>query len=109
MPVYSRAGQSPTVASVVAPSLTAVSTGMAARRFRAADAHSEAPDRSNVAVAPIGICMPGINMPDDAAHVSHHRICCNSVGFEAAMAGIDAKAPRDSTAARLIERIRKVE
>ena len=107
--MYSRACLSRIVALVVALSLTAVSTGLAARRFRAADAHGEAPDRSNVAVAPIGIWMPGIDMPVDAAHISHHRRCCNSVGFEAAMAGIDAKSPRDATAARPIERIRKVE
>lgn len=107
--MYSRAGLSRTAALVVAPSLTAVSTGAVAREFRAADTMSEVPDRRNVAVALIGTCEPAINVLADATPVPPHRTSCNSVGFGDAMAGIDAKAQLDTATARPIQRIRKVE
>jgi hypothetical protein len=107
--VYSRAGLSRTAALVVAPLLTAVSTGAVAREFRAADTRSEAPDRSNVAVALIGTCEPAMNVLVDATPVQSHRTSCNSVGFGAVMAGIDAKTQLETATARPIQRIRKVE
>ena len=107
--MYSRAGLSRTAVPVVTPSLTADSTGAVAWEFRAADATSEAPDRSNVAVALIGTCVPAINVLADAASVPPHRTSCNSVRFGAAMAETDAKALFDTAMARSIQRIRKVE
>ncbi len=149
MPVYSRAGLPRTVAPVVALSLTAASTGAAAREFRVRGIRSEdCPtvqalptvdalrdtgrmiaensggrhqsqtgtgaidlDRSNVAT--IGHEIPGGFASNGSVGPgfwdSGARSIYNSVRFEAAMPGIDAKAPRDAAAARLIERIRKME
>jgi hypothetical protein len=107
--VYSRACLSRTAAPVVAPSLTAVWTGAVAREFRAAVIKSDALDRSNVAVALIGSCVPAINAPVDATPVPPHRTSCSSVGFEAALAEIDPRAQLDAATARPIQRIRKVE
>jgi hypothetical protein len=100
--VYSRACLSRTVALVVALSLTAVSTGAVARAFDAVEPTSEDLNRSNVAVALIGTRVPAA-MLADIAPVSHYRTSAgsgSSVGFEAAMARIHAKAPRDGTADR---------
>ena len=111
LPVYSRAHLSRTVALVVAPSLTAVSTGVVARG-RAADTCGEFFNRSNVAAAPIWIFVPAVTVPAYIVPVSHRRTSAtgySSAGFEAAMAGIDARAHRQPPAARPIERIRKVE
>ena len=111
LPVYSRADLSRTVALVVAPSLTAVSTGAVARE-RAADTQGKHFHRSNVAAALIGTSVPAIHVPADAAPVSHRRTSAKgygSIGFQAVIAGIHQKAQRDPAAARLIERIRKVE
>lgn len=107
--MYSRAGLSRTAAPVVTPSLTADSTGAVAWEFRAADARSEAPDRSNVAVALIGTCAPAMNVLADAIPVPPHRTSCDSVRFGAAMAEIDAGAQLDTATARPIQRIHKVE
>ena len=101
--MYSRAGLSRTVTLVVALSLTAVSTGAVAREFRAADTTGEDLNRSNVAVTRIGTDLPAIDVLADAAPVSHHRASAkgySSVRFEAVMAGIDAKVPRDGAADR---------
>ena len=91
--MFSRAGLSRTVTPVVAPSLTAVSTGAVAWELGAADATGEDLNRSNVAVALIGTYVPA-NVLADAAPVSHHRTAakgCSAVRFESAMAGIHAK------------------
>ena len=100
--MYSRAGLSRTVTLVVAPSLTAVSTGGVARAFDAAGTAGEDLNRSNVAVAPIRTCAPA-HMLADTAPVSHHLTSAKGysrVRSEAAMAGIDAKVPRDGAADR---------
>ena len=91
--MYSRAGLSRTVTLVVALSLTAVSTGAVARAFGAAGATGAVLNRSNVAVALIGTCVPA-NVLADAAPVSHHRTAAkggSGVRFESALAGIHAK------------------
>jgi len=85
------------------------STGAVAWEYRAADTESEAPDRSNVAVALIGTCMPATNVPVYAIPVPPHRTSRNSARFETAMAEIGARAPLDAAMARPIQRIRKVE
>jgi hypothetical protein len=110
--VYSRAGLSRTVTLVVALSLTAVSTSAVAREFRAAgtkDAGALDLDRGNVAT--IGNEIPGSFDPrgfaGPASYDSGTRPIGSSIRFESAMAGIQAQ--RDPAAARLIERIRKVE
>ena len=100
--MYSRACLSRTVTLVVALSLTAVSTGAVAWAFDAADTTGEDFNRSNVAVALIGTCVPA-NMLADPAPVSHHRTSAKGysiIRFEAAMAGIDAKVPHDGAADR---------
>ena len=112
LPVYSRADLSRTVALVVALSWTAFSTGAAAREFRAAEISSEHVNRSNVAVARVGTAIPARHVLVDTASVSHRATSAKDytgVGFEAAMAGIHAKAQRDSAAVLLVEPIRKME
>jgi hypothetical protein len=96
--VYSRAGLSRTVTLVVAPSLTAVSTGAVAREFRAADTESDAADRSNVAAALIGTFVPAVNVAAYATPVPPQPT-----------AVIDAEAQLDTATARPIQRIRKME
>jgi hypothetical protein len=108
--VYSRAGLSRTVTLVVALSLTAVSTSAVAREFRAAGTKDAgALDRGNVAT--IGNEIPGSFDPrgfaGPASCDSGIRPIGSSIRFEAAM--IHAQAQRNPAAARLIERIRKVE
>ena len=100
LPVYSRADLSRTVALVVALSLTAVSTGAVARE-RAADTQGKELNRSNVAVAPIGIFGPATTLPAGTAPVSHPRTSVK--GYSS------ANAEHDPAAARPIERISKVE
>jgi hypothetical protein len=107
--VYSRVDLSRTAAPVVAPLLTADSTGAVAREYRAANTKSEAPDRSNVAVALIGTCVPAMNVPACATPVPPHRTFRNSAWFETAMAETDATLPFGTAMARPIQRIRKVE
>ena len=107
--MYSRACLSRTAAPVVAPLLTADSTGAVAREYRAADTKSEAPDRSNVAVTLIGTCVPAINLLVYATPVRSHRTSRNSARFETTMAEIGATAPLDAAMTRPIQRIRKVE
>jgi accessory colonization factor AcfC len=109
--VYSRAGLSRTVTLVVALSLTAVSTSAVARAFDAADTTGEDLNRSNVAVALIGPCVPA-NVLADAAPVSHHRTAAKvtaASGSSPRWREFTQKMPRGPTMARLIERIRKVE
>jgi TRAP-type C4-dicarboxylate transport system substrate-binding protein len=127
LPVYSRAGLSRTVALVVALSLTAVSTGAAAREFRAADTQID--DCPIVqALRYIGGMIAENSGGCHQTRVFHSRQLgeeretieqaragavdlnrSHAARIEAVMAGIDAKAQRDPAAARLIERIRKVE
>lgn len=114
LPVYSRAGLSRTVALVVALSLAAVSTGGVARAFDAAEPHSAGTidlDRSNGAT--IGSEIPVSLEPWRLAGLAFYDFAgmaiSGNVGFEAARAGIHAKAQHDPAAARLIEPIRKVE
>jgi hypothetical protein len=92
LPVYSRADLSRTVALVVAPFLTAVSTSAVAREFRAADTQNMIKARRQAEAAGEMIGTEFDRKP-----------------FEAAMAGIYAKAQSDPAAAELIPRIRKVE
>lgn len=106
LPVYSRAQLSRTVALVVALSLTAVSTGAFARDFRAAETRNEdyqngsalrrapdgfvAPLNRNVLEQPYGQDLSGLatKLGDGAKSTWPHR---------------------GRAAARLIERLRKVE
>jgi hypothetical protein len=106
--VYSRAGLSRTAAPVVAPLLTADSTGAVAREYRAADTKSKAPDRSNVAVALIGTCVPAMPAPYATA-VPPDRTFRNSAWFDTGMAETAATAPLGTAMARPIQQIRKVE
>jgi hypothetical protein len=105
--VYSRVDLSRTAVPVVAPSLTADSTGAVAWEYRAADTKSEAVDRSNVAVALIGTCV--LAMPACAAPVPPDRTFRNSAWFETGMAETAATAPLGTAMARPVQRIRKVE
>ena len=109
--MYSRAGLSRTVTLVIALSLTAVSTGVDARAFGAADTTSAIDlDRSNgatigseipVSLGPWRLAGPAFDDSGTSPFVG--------VRFEAATAGIHAQAQPDAAPARLIERIRKVE
>lgn len=110
--MYSRASLSRTVTLVVALSLTAVSTGVVARAFGAADTRSAIDlDRSNGATIGSDI-LPSFEpcgLAGRAFYDSAISPVCGSVRFEAAMAGIHAQAQPDPAPARPIERIRKVE
>ena len=112
MPVYSRADLSRTVTLVVGLSLTAVSTGAFARALGAADTKSAiGHDRSNGAA--IGSQIPVSLEPWRLAGLAFYDSGASSISanvrFEVAMAKIHAQAQPDPAAARLIERIRKVE
>jgi TRAP-type C4-dicarboxylate transport system substrate-binding protein len=127
LPVYSRAGLSRTVALVVALSLTAVSTGAAAREFRAADTQIDdcpivqAPRYIGGMIAENsgGCHQTGVfhsrRLGEEKETIEQARAGAvdlnrsHAARIEAVMAGIDAKAQRGPAAARLIERIRKVE
>lgn len=109
--MYSRASLSRTVTRAVALSLTAVSTGVDARAFGAADTTSAIDlDRSNGAT--IGSEIPVSLKPRRSAGPAYHDSGTSSfvgVRFESAITGIHAHAQPDAAPARLIERIRKVE
>ena len=111
LPVYSRADLSRTVALVVALFLTAVPTSAVAREFRAADTQSmiKAAVRSSQFMrAKWKDLEERSRRQAEAADVTI-LTDFDRKPFEAAMAGIHAKAQRDPAAAELIERIRKVE
>jgi hypothetical protein len=114
LPVFSRAGLSRTATLVVALSLTAVSTGVVARTLGAAgtsDAGAIGLDRSNGATvgSDIPVSLESWRLAGLALYDSAAGSIAGSVRFEAAMAGNHAPAQHDAAAARLIERIRKVE
>jgi len=92
----------------------AVSTGAVARACGAADSKSAGTvglDRSNGAT--IGsetlISLEPWKWAGPASYDSGTDSIAGSVRFEGAMAGNHAQAQRDAVAARLVERIRKVE
>ena len=92
----------------------AISTGEGAREFRAADTKGAGAidlDRGNVAT--IGNDILGRFDPwgfaGPASYDSGTMPIGSGIRFEAAIPGIHAQARRDPAAARLIERIRKVE
>jgi TRAP-type C4-dicarboxylate transport system substrate-binding protein len=128
--VYGRACLSQTVAILVALFLTAVSTSAVAREFRAADTQSEdyptvqalrymgrlvaerSSDRLQIRV------FHSHQLGEEKETIEQTRVEAAGATivtdfdrkpFEAAMAGIYAKAQRDPAAAQLIDRIRKVE
>jgi TRAP-type C4-dicarboxylate transport system substrate-binding protein len=107
LPVYSRADLSRTVALVVALSLTAVPTSAVAREFRAADTRNMI---KALGAEPIELPY-GQERSRRQAEAADVTIVTDfdRKPFEAAMAGIYAKAQRDPAAAELIQRIRKVE
>ena len=124
LPVYSRADVSRAVALVVALSLTAVSTSVDAREFHAAGPQSK--DHPTVqALRYMDGIVAGKRGDRHQIPVFHPRqpgeenetVGQRSAGaidldrkpFEAAMSGTAAGAQRDGAAARLIERIRKLE
>ncbi|MDP3691363.1 hypothetical protein [Bradyrhizobium sp.] len=111
MPVYSRAGLSRTVTPVVAPLLTAVSTGVVARTFGAAGTRSAIDlDRSNVATigSEILLSFEPWGLTRQAPCDSGARPTGN-IRLDAAMAKIHAQTQHNPAAAPPIERIRKVE
>ena len=112
--MYSRADLSRTGTIVVALFLAAIATNAVACGFRAADARSE--DHPSVQV----LRHAGPLVAEKTALEEQSRRQAESSGvtivtdfdrkpFEAAMAPIYAKVQRDPAAARLIERIRKVD
>ena len=109
LPVYNRAGLSRTVTLVVALSLTAVSTGAFARAPDAVDLHGDL-DRGNGAA--IGSQIP-VSLEPRMAGLACYDSAAGSISanvrFEAAMAKVHAQAQPGPAAARLTERIRKVE
>jgi hypothetical protein len=95
--VYRRADLSRTFQVVVALSLTAATTGVFAREFRAADTQNK-----------VVLAMPQeawFSLSRNQQNIFHEA------GFfqEAALAGIYARLHRAPAMTRLIERIRKVE
>ncbi|MDP1869335.1 hypothetical protein [Bradyrhizobium sp.] len=107
----SRAGLSRTLTLVVALSLTAVSTGVVARAFGAADTRS-AIDLDCSGGATIGSEIPVSREPWRSAGLAFDDSGTSpfvGVRFEAAIARINAQAQPDAAPSLLIERIRKVE
>ncbi len=110
--MYSRASHSRSVTLVVALSLTAVTTGVDARAFGAADTTSAIDlARSNGATigSEIHVSLEPWRLIGLASYDYGSSPVCGSVRFETATAGIHAQAQPDAAPARLIERIRKVE
>jgi TRAP-type C4-dicarboxylate transport system substrate-binding protein len=106
--VYSRANLSRTVAIVVAPFFTAISTRAFAREFRAADFRAAAIKSSHFMRAKWRALEERSHQQANAAGVTIVTDI-DRKPFEAAMARIYAKAQQDPATAGLIARIRKVE
>jgi TRAP-type C4-dicarboxylate transport system substrate-binding protein len=111
--VYSRANLSRTVAIVVAPFFTAISTRAFTREFR--DAYFHATDFRDAAIKSSHFMREKWRALGERSHQQANAAGVSIVTdidrkpFEAAMARIYAKARQDPAAAGLIARIRKVE
>jgi hypothetical protein len=111
--VYSRAESWRTVATAVAPFLTAVATSAVAREFRAAFCGN--PHLPKMPGGPIGNDFApggfdGLVSPGSGARPTDEGVQpIRPLASIAAMAEIDARAQRGPAAARPVDRIRKVE